>query len=71
MREAHDFSGAARGKHYRACRAGHTVRIHKASGATEVHHFTQETAATTSDILAAVRESRSKTSPQRRARRRG
>ena len=42
MREDYDFSGAVRGKHYRAYRAGHAVRIHKTSGATEVHRFTQE-----------------------------
>ena len=42
MREDYNFSGAVRGKHYRAYRAGHTVCIHKATGATEVHHFTQE-----------------------------
>ena len=42
MREEYDFSGAVRGKHYRAYRAGHTVRIYKANGAPEVHHFTQE-----------------------------
>jgi hypothetical protein len=42
MREEYDFSRAVRGKHYRAYRAGHTVRIHKANGATEVHYFTAE-----------------------------
>lgn len=42
MREEYDFSGAVRGKHYREYRAGHTVRIHKASGAMEIHHFTQK-----------------------------
>jgi len=42
MRDEYDFSGAVRGKHYRAYRAGHTVRIHKANGAMEIHHFTQE-----------------------------
>ncbi len=42
MREEYDFSGAVRGKHYRAYRAGHTVHIHKADGETEVHYFTLE-----------------------------
>jgi hypothetical protein len=42
MRDEYDFSGAVRGKHYRAYRAGHTVRIHKADGETEVHRFTLE-----------------------------
>ncbi len=42
MREEYDFSGAVRGKHYRAYRAGHTVCIHKADGETKVHYFTLE-----------------------------
>lgn len=42
MRDEYDFSGAVRGKHYRAYRAGHTVHIHKDNGTTEVHYFTQE-----------------------------
>ena len=41
MQKEYDFSGGARGKHYRAYRAGHTVRLHKATGATEVRYFTQ------------------------------
>ncbi len=42
MRGEYDFSGAVRGKHYRAYRAGHAVRIHKADGVTETHFFTQK-----------------------------
>ena len=42
MREEYDFSGAVRGKHYRAYRVGHTVRIRKANGTTETHFFTEE-----------------------------
>jgi hypothetical protein len=42
MREEYDFSGAVRGKHYRAYRTGHTVRVHKANGAMDVRHFTQK-----------------------------
>ena len=42
MRDEYDFSGAVRGKHYRAYRTGHTVRIHKADGETEIHHFSLE-----------------------------
>jgi hypothetical protein len=42
MREEYDFSDAVRGKHHRAYRAGHTVRIHKADGETETHYFTLE-----------------------------
>jgi hypothetical protein len=40
--QSYDFSQAVRGKHYRAYRAGHTVRIHKACGMTEVHCFTAD-----------------------------
>ncbi len=42
MRDEYDFSRAVRGKHYRAYRRGHTVRIHKADGETETHYFTLE-----------------------------
>ena len=38
----YDFSGGVRGKHYRAYREGHTVKIHKADGSTEVQYFTLE-----------------------------
>jgi hypothetical protein len=49
MREEYDFSGAIRGKHYRAYRAGHTVCIHTATGETEVHYFTLEDGAVVLD----------------------
>lgn len=42
MREEYDFSGGVRGKHYKAYRKGHTVRIHKGDGTTSVQYFTQE-----------------------------
>jgi len=42
MREEYDFSGGVRGKHYKAYREGHTVRIHKDNGTTSVQYFTQE-----------------------------
>lgn len=42
MRDDYDFSGAVRGKHYRAYRAGHSVRIHTEDGKTDVFHFTLE-----------------------------
>ena len=42
MREEYDFSGGVRGKHYKAYRNGHTVRIHKEDGTTSVQYFTQE-----------------------------
>jgi hypothetical protein len=39
MRPEYDFSSGVRGKHYRAYRSGHTVRIRKKNGTVEVHHF--------------------------------
>jgi len=42
MREEYDFSGGVRGKHFKAYRQGHTVKITKKDGSTEVHYFTQE-----------------------------
>lgn len=40
MREEYDFSGGVRGKHYRAYRAGHLVRVRKSDGSVEERHFT-------------------------------
>jgi hypothetical protein len=42
MRQEYDFSGGVRGKHFKAYREGHTVRIHKEDGTTSVRYFTQE-----------------------------
>ena len=42
MREEYDFSGGVRGKHFKAYREGHTVRIHKEDDTTSVRYFTQE-----------------------------
>jgi hypothetical protein len=45
MRPEYDFStmpGGVRGKYYKAYRAGHTVKIHKADGTTVVQHFKLE-----------------------------
>ena len=42
MLPEYDFRGGVRGKHYKAYWQGHTVKIHKADGTTEVHHFTLE-----------------------------
>lgn len=45
MRPEYDFasmSGGVRGKYYRAYRAGHTVKIHRADGTTAVQHFEPE-----------------------------
>jgi hypothetical protein len=45
LRSEYDLSqlkGGVRGKYYRAYRAGHTVKIHKMDGTTQVQHFTLE-----------------------------
>ena len=42
MRREYDFSGGVRGKHVKAYRKGHTVKIHKQDGTTEVHYFTEK-----------------------------
>ena len=42
MREEYDFSGGVRGKHFRAYRQGHTVKIARADGSTEERCLTQE-----------------------------
>jgi hypothetical protein len=36
LRAEYDFSGGVRGKHYKAYRAGHTVKIHKSDGSTVI-----------------------------------
>ena len=40
MREEYDFSKGVRGKHYRAYRAGHLVRVYKRDGSVEERYFT-------------------------------
>ena len=45
MRPEYDFAnmpGGVRGKYYKAYRAGHTVKVHKADGTTIVQYFTLE-----------------------------
>jgi hypothetical protein len=42
VREEYDFSSGVRGKHYKAYREGHTVRINKEDGTTSVQYFTEE-----------------------------
>jgi hypothetical protein len=37
-----NITGGVRGKYYKAYRAGHSVKIHKADGTTEVHYFKLE-----------------------------
>jgi hypothetical protein len=36
------LKGGVRGKYFKAYRAGHTVKINKADGTTEVQHFALE-----------------------------
>jgi len=45
IKPEYDFSqmkGGVRGKYYKAYRAGHTVKIHKSDGTTDVRHFQLE-----------------------------
>lgn len=39
MRDEYDFSKGVRGRHYKAYREGHSVRISKRDGSTTVQHF--------------------------------
>lgn len=36
MRPEYDFSGGARGRHYRAMQAGYTITVHQSDGTTLV-----------------------------------
>lgn len=44
VKEEYDFSGkkGVRGKYYKAYREGHTVKINREDGSTEIRHFTLE-----------------------------
>ena len=42
MRREYNFSGGVRGKHAKAYRQRHTVRIHKQDGTIEVYYFTEK-----------------------------
>jgi len=42
MLPEYDFRDGVRGKHYKAYREGHTVKIHKSDGTTVAHYFTLE-----------------------------
>jgi hypothetical protein len=42
MRSEYDFTKGVRGKHYKAYRKGHTVKIHKANNTTVVQNFKLE-----------------------------
>jgi len=41
MRKEYDFSGGIRGKHCKAYRKSHAVRIRKNDGTVEKHYFTE------------------------------
>jgi len=42
MRKEYDFSVGVRGKHAKAYRQGHSVKIDKQDGTTEIRYFTKE-----------------------------
>lgn len=42
MRQEYDFRTGVRGKHYKAYRKGHAVKIHKSNGSVLVQHFALE-----------------------------
>jgi hypothetical protein len=42
MLPEYDFKNGIRGKHYKAYRKGHTVKIHKMDGTTTVQYFKLE-----------------------------
>ena len=42
MLPEYNFQGGVRGKHYKAYRKGHTVKIHKSDGTTVVQYFKLE-----------------------------
>ncbi len=42
MLPEYDFTGGVRGKHYKAMRKGHTVKIDQADGTTLIQHFKLE-----------------------------
>ena len=42
MLPEYNFKGGIRGKHYKAYRKGHTVKIHKSDGTTVVQYFKLE-----------------------------
>lgn len=42
MKKVYDFSSGIQGKHYKAYRKGHTVKINKKDGSVETHFFTEK-----------------------------
>lgn len=49
MLPEYNFRGGIRGRHYKAYRQGHTIKIHKRDGTTSVQHFPPEELAITLD----------------------
>lgn len=42
MLPEYDFADGVRGKHHKAFREGHTVKVHRANGTVDVQYFTLE-----------------------------
>ena len=42
MLPEYDFRGGVRGKHHKAYRRGHTVKISRTNGSAAIHHFTPQ-----------------------------
>lgn len=42
IRPEYDFAGGIRGKHHKAYRKGHTVKVHGDDGTVSVRHYTLE-----------------------------
>ena len=42
MLPEYDFTDGVRGKHHKAFREGHTVKVHRANGTIDVRYFTLE-----------------------------
>jgi len=42
MRPEYDFRGGERGKHFKAYRKGHAVKVRKADGTTNIQYFKLE-----------------------------
>jgi hypothetical protein len=42
MLPEYDFTDGIRGKHHKAFREGHTVKVHRANGTIDVRYFTLE-----------------------------
>lgn len=49
MLPEYDFKGGVRGKHHKACRQGHTIKIHNRNGTTSVQHVPPKEGSVTLD----------------------